>query len=180
MMKRPSPAQRGIQKTFSPRQEGSSWLFCRNPNLVLRVYGPTSALRLPASRTTFDAKEALNLMNKFLKPGLWLFIFVYGLPLSWCACLAQAPVRAEECQSPPPHLHANLWMQTSAEYQALCRQTFSSALREIKQAEKEVRNGRQGRPVGPGQEALGCRCRPRRNHSGQCQISERNGCSRMG
>lgn len=91
-------------------------------------------------------------MNKFLKPGRWVlaFILVYGLS---GVLSAQAPVRAEECQSPPPHLHANLWMQTSAEYQALCRQTFSSALREIKQAAKKAKR-RQGRPVGPDKKPL--------------------------
>jgi 5'-nucleotidase (lipoprotein e(P4) family) len=91
-------------------------------------------------------------MNKFLKPGRWVlaFILVYGLS---GVLSAQAPVRAEERQSPPPHLHANLWMQTSAEYQALCRQTFSSALREIKQAAKKAKH-RQGRPVGPDKKPL--------------------------
>ena len=91
-------------------------------------------------------------MNKFLKPRRWVlaFILVYGLSGELSA---QAPVRAEEHQSPPPHLHANLWMQTSAEYQALCRQTFSSALREIKQAAKKAKH-RQGRPVGPDKKPL--------------------------
>ena len=91
-------------------------------------------------------------MNKFLKTGRWVlaFILVYGLS---GVLSAQAPVRAEESQSPPPHLHANLWMQTSAEYQALCRQTFSSALREIKQAAKKAKH-RQGRPVGPDKKPL--------------------------
>jgi len=91
-------------------------------------------------------------MNKFLKPRRWVlaFILVYGLSGELSA---QAPVRAEEHQSPPPHLHANLWMQTSAEYQALCRQTFSSALREIKQAAKKAKR-RQGRPVGPDKKPL--------------------------
>ena len=91
-------------------------------------------------------------MNKFLKPGRWVlaFILVYGLS---GVLSAQAPVRAEECQSPPPHLHANLWMQTSAEYQALCRQTFNTALREIKQAVKAAKH-RQGRPIGPDRKPL--------------------------
>ena len=46
---------------------------------------------------------------------------------------AQVPVQAESCEGHPPHLHANLWMQTSAEYRALCQQTFNTALKEIRQ-----------------------------------------------
>ena len=91
-------------------------------------------------------------MNNFLKPRLWILAFILVCRLSGVLS-AQAPARAEECQSPPPHLHANLWMQTSAEYQALCRQTFSSALREIKQAVKKAKR-RQGRPVGPDKKPL--------------------------
>jgi len=91
-------------------------------------------------------------MSKFLKSGRWVltFILVCGLP---GVLSAQAPARAVEYQSPPPHLHANLWMQTSAEYQALCRQTFNSALREIKQAAKKAKR-RQGHPVGPDKKPL--------------------------
>ena len=91
-------------------------------------------------------------MNKFLKPGLWVltFILVCGLP---GVLSVQAPAEAREYQSPPPHLHANLWMQTSAEYQALCRQTFNTALREIKQTVKAAKR-RQGRPVGPDKKPL--------------------------
>jgi len=66
-------------------------------------------------------------MNPLLKAALSFFmsIAVGSFP---CAVFAQAPARAEEYKSPPPHLHANLWMQTSAEYQAICRQTFNTAL----------------------------------------------------
>ena len=86
-------------------------------------------------------------MNPLLKAGLCFFVFlaVGSFP---CALPAQAPAEAREYKSPPPHLHANLWMQTSAEYQALCRQTFNTALREIKQTVKAAKR-RQGRPVGP-------------------------------
>jgi acid phosphatase len=93
-------------------------------------------------------------MNTLLKAGLSLImsITVGSLP---CAApfQVQAQVRAEEYQSPPPHLHANLWMQTSAEYQALCRQTFNTALREIKQAAKAAKH-RQGRPIGTDRKPL--------------------------
>jgi acid phosphatase len=44
-------------------------------------------------------------------------------------------------------------MQTSAEYPALCRQTFNTALKEIKQAVKKAKR-RQGRPVGPDKKPL--------------------------
>jgi len=66
---------------------------------------------------------------------------------------AQAQTQAHEYQSPPPHLHANLWMQTSAEYQALCLQTFNAALREIKQAVKSAKR-HQGRPMGADRKPL--------------------------
>ncbi len=91
-------------------------------------------------------------MNTLLKAGLWILmsLAVGSFP---CALSAQAPARAGEYQSPPPHLHANLWMQTSAEYQALCRQTFNAALKEVKQAVKSAKR-RQGRPVGPGKKPL--------------------------
>jgi acid phosphatase len=91
-------------------------------------------------------------MNNLLKAGLSLImsITVGSFP---CASPVQAQARAEEYQSPSPHLHANLWMQTSAEYQALCRQTFNTALREIKQAVKTGKR-RQGRPVGPDKKPL--------------------------
>jgi len=90
-------------------------------------------------------------MNTFLKAGLWfLTITLSSFP---CAVSAQAPAQVEEYQSPPPHLHANLWMQTSAEYQALCRQTFNTAIREIKQRMKAAKR-RQGRPIGPGKKPL--------------------------
>jgi 5'-nucleotidase (lipoprotein e(P4) family) len=91
-------------------------------------------------------------MNTFSKAGLWLLLFVTvgSFP---CAVSAQTPARAGEYQSPPPHLHANLWMQTSAEYQALCRQTFNAALREIKQTVKAAKRHR-GRPVGPDKKPL--------------------------
>ena len=83
-------------------------------------------------------------MNKLLKPALWLITIVGTFP---CVLSAQAPAEAEEYQSPPPHLHANLWMQTSAEYQALCRQTFSSASREIKQRQSRRNAARVARSV---------------------------------
>jgi 5'-nucleotidase (lipoprotein e(P4) family) len=86
-------------------------------------------------------------MNTFSKAGLW-FLMSITVGTFPCGILAQTPARAEQYKSPPPHLHANLWMQTSAEYQALCRQTFNSALREIKQTVKGAKR-RQGRPVGP-------------------------------
>jgi acid phosphatase len=44
-------------------------------------------------------------------------------------------------------------MQTSAEYQALCRQTFNSAIREIKQTARKAKR-RHGRPVGPNKKPL--------------------------
>jgi len=91
-------------------------------------------------------------MNTLLKVGLWFLmsITVGSYP---CVLSAQAPAQAEEYKSPPPHLHANLWMQTSAEYQALCRQAFNAALKEVKQAVKSSKR-LQGRPVGPGKKAL--------------------------
>jgi 5'-nucleotidase (lipoprotein e(P4) family) len=91
-------------------------------------------------------------MHRLFKPGLWLLvsITVGSFP---CASPVQAQARAEEYRSPPPHLHANLWMQTSAEYQALCRQTFNTALREIQQAVKGAKR-RQGRPIGPDRKPL--------------------------
>ena len=94
--------------------------------------------------------EVLTPMNKLLKPALWLITIVGTFP---CVLPAQAPAEAREYQSPPPHLHANLWMQTSAEYQALCRQTFNTALKEIKQTVKAAKR-RQGRPVGPDKKPL--------------------------
>ena len=66
---------------------------------------------------------------------------------------AQVPVRAESCETHPPHLHANLWMQTSAEYRALCQQTFNTALKEIRQTVKSAKR-RDGRPVGPSKKPL--------------------------
>jgi acid phosphatase len=91
-------------------------------------------------------------MNILLKAGLWFLmsITVGSFP---CAVFAQASARAEEYKSPPPHLHANLWMQTSAEYRAICRQTFNTALREIKQTVKAAKRHR-GRPVGPDKKPL--------------------------
>ncbi len=89
-------------------------------------------------------------MKKLLKPALWLIITVGTFP---CVLPAQAPAEAREYQSSPPHLHANLWIQTSAEYQALCRQTFNTALKEIKQTVKAAKR-RQGRPVGPDKKPL--------------------------
>jgi 5'-nucleotidase (lipoprotein e(P4) family) len=91
-------------------------------------------------------------MNTLLKAGLWLLVSITVDSFPY-AVFAQAPGRAEEYKSPPPHLHANLWMQTSAEYQALCRQTFNAALREIKQTVKEAKR-HQGRPVGPDRKPL--------------------------
>ena len=91
-------------------------------------------------------------MNKFLKPGLWVLTVILACRLSGVLS-AQTPARAEEYKSPPPHLHANLWMQTSAEYQALCQQTFNAALREIRQTVKATKR-RQGRPVGPDKKPL--------------------------
>jgi len=91
-------------------------------------------------------------MNTFLKPALYLL-----LSLGVCAVPStlsgQAPAQAEKCESHPPHLHANLWMQTSAEYQALCHQTFNAALKEVKQAVRSAKV-RGGRPVGPGKKPL--------------------------
>lgn len=101
---------------------------------------------------TFNATGAHTLMNTLLKAGLWFLmsLAVASLP---GAMFGQAPARAEEYSSPPPHLHGNLWMQTSAEYQALCRQTFNSALREIRQTAKKAKR-RHGRPVGPDKKPL--------------------------
>lgn len=91
-------------------------------------------------------------MNTFLKAGLWVLTSI-TLSTFPCTVSAQAPAQAEEYQSAPPHLHANLWMQTSAEYHALCRQTFNAAIREIKQRVKAAKR-RQGRPVGPDKKPL--------------------------
>jgi 5'-nucleotidase (lipoprotein e(P4) family) len=79
-----------------------------------------------------------------------MYITACGLP---GVLSAQAPAQAEHCKSHPPHLHANLWMQTSAEYQAVCRQTFNAALKEVKQAVKSAKR-REGRPVGSGKKPL--------------------------
>jgi len=90
-------------------------------------------------------------MSTFLRPALYLFlslgVYVPG------TLSAQAPAQAERCESHPPHLHANLWMQTSAEYQALCHQTFNAALNEVKQAVRSAKV-RGGRPVGSGKKPL--------------------------
>jgi len=89
-------------------------------------------------------------MNKLLRLALWLIITAGTFP---CVLSSQVPAEAREYQSPPPHLHANLWMQTSAEYEALCRQTFNAALKEIRQTVKAAKR-RQGRPVGPDRKPL--------------------------
>lgn len=91
-------------------------------------------------------------MKALLKAGLWFLMSLAAGSLPG-AMFGQAPARAVEYSSPPPHLHANLWMQTSAEYQALCRQTFNSALREIKQTAKKAKR-RHGRPVGTDKKPL--------------------------
>jgi len=65
----------------------------------------------------------------------------------------QAPAKAALHNSHPVHLHSNLWMQTAAEYQAVCKQTFNAALKEIKQVVKSAKR-RQGRPVGHGKKLL--------------------------
>ena len=94
-------------------------------------------------------------MNRVLKPTPWLLLSItavtlIGFPEGYSA---QALAQAAKCQSHPPHLHANLWMQTSAEYQALCWQTFSAALKEVRQAVKSAKR-RGGRPTGPGKKPL--------------------------
>ncbi|MCI0423789.1 MAG: hypothetical protein L0387_05210 [Acidobacteria bacterium] len=90
-------------------------------------------------------------MSRLLTIGLMLLLSVTaGSPPAVIS--AQAPARVEE-KSPPAHLHANLWMQTSAEYRALCRQAFNAALKEIKQTVKSSRH-RRGRPVGSGNKRL--------------------------
>jgi 5'-nucleotidase (lipoprotein e(P4) family) len=92
-------------------------------------------------------------MNIFWKPGLWLLLFV-SVGGSPSAVSAQATAEAREYKGPPPHLHANLWMQTSAEYQALCRQTFNTALKEIKQTVRGAKRRKGGHPVGPDKKPL--------------------------
>ncbi|MSO23538.1 MAG: hypothetical protein EXQ58_09865 [Acidobacteria bacterium] len=91
-------------------------------------------------------------MNRLLKSGLWLLLSITAGSFPGVLS-AQVLAQAEEYKIPPPHLHANLWMQTSAEYQALCRQTFNAALKEFKQAVKSAKR-RQGRPVGPDKKPL--------------------------
>jgi len=91
-------------------------------------------------------------MKKLWRPGLWLLLSITACGLPGILS-AQAPAQAEQCKSHPPHLHANLWMQTSAEYQALCRQTFNAALKEVKQAVKSAKR-REGRPIGSGKKPL--------------------------
>src|SRR5262245_38951070 len=92
-------------------------------------------------------------MNTFLKPALYFLLSPLGVCAVPGTLSAQAPAQAETCESHPPHLHANLWMQTSAEYQAVCHQTFNSALKEVKQAVKSAKR-RDGRPVGPEKKPL--------------------------
>jgi 5'-nucleotidase (lipoprotein e(P4) family) len=92
-------------------------------------------------------------MNPLVKPAWWILLFLtacgFPKPLQ-----AQAPAaQTAECKGHPSHLHANLWMQTSAEYQAICRQTFNAALKEVKQVVKSARRHR-GRPAGPGKKPL--------------------------
>ncbi|MBM3803167.1 MAG: hypothetical protein FJW26_12775, partial [Acidimicrobiia bacterium] len=92
-------------------------------------------------------------MNHLFRPERWFLVLLiaFAFPV---ALPAQAPApQLRSCEVHPPHLHANLWMQTSAEYQALCRQTFNAALREVRQAVKSAKR-RQGRPVGPSKQPL--------------------------
>ena len=63
---------------------------------------------------------------------LLLFFAAYGLLLP---SDAQQPAKARK--ELPDKVHSNLWMQTSAEFRALCLQTFNQALKEIRR-EAEV------------------------------------------
>jgi len=58
---------------------------------------------------------------------------------------AQQPSKARK--ELPDKVHSNLWMQTSAEFRALCLQTFNQALKEIRR-EAEVAPHLGGRPLG--------------------------------
>src|SRR5437667_12432349 len=63
-------------------------------------------------------------------------IFVLALVITACATQqAATPERASQpCHSADSTLNATLWMQTSAEYQAVTREVYATALRTLDEA----------------------------------------------
>jgi 5'-nucleotidase (lipoprotein e(P4) family) len=104
--------------------------------LGLQMNSKPERLRSRVSRRTDMNRRC------FHKPLLLLLFFTRGFVLP---ADAQQPVAAK--RELPDKVHSNLWMQTSAEFRALCLQTFNQALKEIRR-EVEAAPHQEGRPLG--------------------------------
>lgn len=80
--------------------------------------------------------------GKHLRMRLVVLLVISAGPLLFPS-EAQRPARARKDDK----IHANLWMQTSAEYRALCLQTFNMALKEVRKR-AETAPHRDSQPIG--------------------------------